>query len=153
MSFLEKEESNPSNFWDWVVGIGLVLAVGGFTVFYQYQVRSSHRRFQEADALFQSRNFKAAEIMYEDLKSAQYLTTADDSTIYARLDTVETAREMLAARVSRSKAKLAAGETAAGLQAISDLAFPELLSEEDKTWVDSVKSAVGTSAAIPATKP
>ena len=150
---LEKEEPKQSSFWDWVVGIGLIVVVGGFTVYYQYQKKSSLSRFQQADVLFKARNFKEAGKMYEELKSAQYLTTADDSTIYARLDTVETAREMLAARVSRSKAKLAAGETAAGLQAISDLAFPELLSEEDKTWVDSVKSAVGTSAAIPATKP
>ncbi len=32
MSFLEKEdEGKPSSVWDWVVGIGLVVVIGGFT--------------------------------------------------------------------------------------------------------------------------
>ena len=146
MSFLEKEESNPSNFWDWVVGIGLVLAVGGFTVFYQYQVRSSHRRFQEADALFQARNFKAAESMYEDLKSAQYLTTANDSTIYARLDTVETAREQQVSLVAQARTQAAAGELPAVRQTLAGIDHPELLPDEDKAWMDSIKSASATAA-------
>ena len=153
MSFLEKEEPKQSTFWDWVVGIGLIVVVGGFTVYYQYQKKSSLSRFQQADVLFKARNLKEAGKMYEELKSAQYLTTADDSTIYARLDTVESVRELLAAKVVKAKAKLAAGDTAVAMQTISDLAFPELFSDEDKTWVDSVKSAAGNPAAIPATKP
>ncbi len=146
MSFLEKEEPKQSSFWDWVVGIGLIVVVGGFTVYYQYQKKSSLSRFQQADVLFKARNLKEAGKMYEELKSAQYLTTADDSTIYARLDTVESARELLAAKVLQSKNKLAAGDTAASFQTISDLAFPELLSDEDKAWIDAVKSASALAA-------
>ncbi len=140
MSFLEKEETKQSAFWDWVVGIGLVAVVGGFTAFYQFQKRSSLSRFQQAEVLFKARNFKAAAKLYEDLKSAQYLTTADDSTIYARLDTVENIREMQAAMIQKCKTKAAAGDSAGINQELSSLPFPELLPLEDSLWLDSVKS-------------
>ncbi len=140
MSFLEKEETKQSAFWDWVVGIGIVAVVGGFTAFYQYQKRSSLSRFQHAEVLFKARNLKAAAKVYEDLKSAQYLTTADDSTIYARLDTVENIREMQAAIVQKCKAKVAAGDSTGINQDLGSLPFPELLSLEDSLWLDSVKS-------------
>ncbi len=139
MSFLEKEETKQSAFWDWVVGIGLVAVVGGFTAFYQFQKRSSLSRFQQAEVLFKARNLKAAAKVYEDLKSAQYLTTADDSTIYARLDTVENIREMQAAMIQKCKAKVAAGDSTGINQELSSLPFPELLSPEDSLWLDSVK--------------
>ncbi len=139
MSFLEKEETKQSAFWDWVVGIGLVAVVGGFTAFYQFQKRSSLSRFQQAEVLFKARNLKAAAKVYEDLKSAQYLTTADDSTIYARLDTVENIREMQAAMIQKCKAKVAAGDSTGIHQELSSLPFPELLSPEDSLWLDSVK--------------
>jgi predicted negative regulator of RcsB-dependent stress response len=146
MSFLEKEETKQSTFWDWVVGIGLIVVVGGFTVYYQYQKRSSLSRFQQAEALYKAGNIKDAGKMYEELKSAQYLTTADDSTIYARLDTVETAREQLTQAVTQAKAKAAAGDTANIHQAVNGLRYPELLSDEDKAWVDSVKSKSAVAA-------
>src|SRR5690606_13208431 len=69
MSFLEKEEPDAkSSLWDWVIGIGLIALVGGFTVFYQYQKRSSTTRFGEADSLFQAGNLKEAGKLYEELK-------------------------------------------------------------------------------------
>jgi hypothetical protein len=146
MSFLEKEEAKQSTFWDWVVGIGVIAAVVGFTVFYQYQKRSSLSRFQEADVLFKARNLKAAAKVYEDLKSAQYLTTADDSTIYARLDTVETIREQQAILIQKGKLMAAAGDSVIIPQIVNALAYPELLSLEDSVWLDSVKSKTDIAA-------
>lgn len=149
MSFLEKEdEGKQSSVWDWVVGIGLVVVIGGFTVFYQYQKRSSLSRFQQADALYKAGNIKDAGKMYEELKSAQYLTTHDDSTIYARMDSIETTRELQALLVSQCKAK-AAAEPAAVREALKAIRYPELLSETDKIWVDSV-NAVSAPAPAPA---
>ncbi len=141
MSFLEKEdEGKQSSVWDWVVGIGLVVVIGGFTVFYQYQKRSSHSRFEQADALYKAGNLKDAGKMYEELKSAQYLTTHDDSTIYARMDTIETTRELQALLVNQCKAK-ASADPAAVREALKAIRYPEILSDEDKGWVDSVMAA------------
>jgi predicted negative regulator of RcsB-dependent stress response len=145
MSFLEKEESEKaSSFWDWVVGIGLVVLIGGFTVYYQYQKRSSTSRFHEADALYQAGNIKDAGKLYEELKSAQYLTTQDDSTIYARLDTIETAQEQQNALVADAKKLAAAGDTAGAATSLQKISHKELLAPEDQAWADSVlgKSAM-----------
>jgi predicted negative regulator of RcsB-dependent stress response len=139
MSFLEKEDGEKaSSFWDWVVGIGLAVVIGGFTVFYQYQKRSSNSRFHEADALYQAGKIKEAGKLYEELKSAQYLTTKDDSTIYARLDTIETAQEQENALVTDAKKKAAAGDTAGIAIGLQKLPHRELLAPEDQAWVDSV---------------
>jgi predicted negative regulator of RcsB-dependent stress response len=139
MSFLEKEDGEKaSSFWDWVVGIGLVVVIGGFTVFYQYQKRSSTSRFHEADGLYQAGKIKEAGKLYEELKSAQYLTTKDDSTIYARLDTIETAQEQQNALVTDAKKKAAAGDTAGLAMDLRKLPHKELLAPEDQAWVDSV---------------
>jgi predicted negative regulator of RcsB-dependent stress response len=141
MSFLEKEDGEKSSsFWDWVVGIGLVVLIGGFTVFYQYQKRSSTSRFQEADALYKSGKYKEAGNLYEELKSAQYLTTKDDSTIYARLDSIETAQEQQNAVVMEAKKKAAAGDAAGTAGELEKLSQKDLLSPEDQAWVDSVRS-------------
>ncbi len=141
MSFLEKEdEGKQSSFWDWVVGIGLVVVIGGFTVYYQYQKRSSKTRFDLADATYKSGHFKDAAKIYEELKSAQYLTTHDDSTIYVRMDSIETAQELQAALVAQLKAKAAAGDLNGILPALQGLRFAELLSDGDKAWIDSVKA-------------
>ncbi|MDQ3000564.1 MAG: hypothetical protein M3Y08_04810, partial [Fibrobacterota bacterium] len=138
MSFLEKEDGEKSSsFWDWVVGIGLVVLIGGFTVFYQYQKRSSSSRFQEADTFYKARKFKEAGNLYEELKSAQYLTTQDDSTIYARLDSIETAQEQQNAVVIEAKKKAAAGDTAGITGELEKLSQKDLLSPEDQAWVDS----------------
>jgi hypothetical protein len=140
MSFLEKEEAEKSSsFWDWVVGIGLVVVIAGFTVFYQYQKRSSTSRFHEADALYQAGKLKEAGKVYEELKSAQYLTTHDDSTIYARLDTIETFQEQQNAYVTEAKKKAAANDTAGIAAQLEKLPYKELLSPEDQAWVDSVR--------------
>src|SRR5687767_3712128 len=94
MSFLEKEESEKSSsFWDWTIGIGLIVLIGGLTFFYQYQKRSSTTRFHQADDLYKAGKLREAGKVYEDLKTAQYLTTQDDSIIYARLDSIEVAQE------------------------------------------------------------
>ncbi|HKP96359.1 MAG TPA: hypothetical protein VJ385_11445 [Fibrobacteria bacterium] len=139
MSFLEKEDGEKaSNFWDWVVGIGVIVLVGGFTVFYQYQKRSSTSRFHEADALYQAGKLREAGELYEQLKSAQYLTTHDDSTIYARLDTIETAQEQQNALILDAKKKAAAGDTVGIAVDLQKLSHKELLTPEDLAWVDSV---------------
>ena len=141
MSFLEKEETKQSTFWDWVVGIGLIIVVGGFTVYYQYQKKSSLSRFKQADEFYQGHHIKEAGKLYEELKSAQYLTTANDSTIYARLDTLETLREAEAAQILKAKDFAGAKDSVnlrLGLEAIP---FPEILSDEDKGWFDSVNAA------------
>src|SRR5687767_10119262 len=103
MSFLQKEEEPQSAFWDWAIGISLILVIGGFTAYYQYQKRYSIKGFQEADSLFRAGAYHKAEGMYEQLKSAQYLTTQHDSVIYARLDTIESVRERQAALISQSQ--------------------------------------------------
>lgn len=139
MSFLEKEdEKESSSFWDWVVGIGLVVLVGGFTFYYQYQKRSSITRFKQADSLYTAGKFREAAHEYEELKNAQYLTTQDDSTIFARLDTIETAGEEEAALVKECKAKLESGDTASARALLSGVRFRELLPPEDQAWVDSI---------------
>jgi hypothetical protein len=147
MSFLEKEDAEKSSsFWDWVVGIGLVVAIGGFTFFYQYQKRTSTTRFNEADALYQAGKFKEAGKAYQELKSAQYLTNHNDSIIYARLDTIETSQEQQNAWVAEAKKAAAAHDTAAVVSELGKLNHKELLAPEDQAWVDSAsgKAAVAS---------
>ena len=140
MSFLEKEDKKPSTFWDWTVGIGLVILVGGFTLFYQVQKRSSMKRFDEADSLFQAGKFRDAIKFYDELKSAQYLTTAHDSIIYARLDSVESMEEREKESVSRLRSKMTVGDTAGVRAELSSQTYHGLLSEADQAYLDSVKS-------------
>ena len=139
MSFLEKEEAKPSTFWDWFVGIGLLVLVGGFTFFYQYQKRVSMKRFQEANALFQAGNFRDASRLYEDLKGAQYLTTSNDSLIYARLDSVESMEDREKEIVNTLRSKKAVGDTAGIRAALSSAIFHGMLSPEDQSFLDSIK--------------
>lgn len=146
MSFLEKEDEKKSPFWDWVIGIGLLVLVGGFTLYYQTQKRSTQRRFAAADTLFQSGDFIAAAHAYEDLKDASYLTTANDSTIYARLDLIETIEESEREAVARLRNRLAAGDVARARQELDTLVFRGLLRAEDQLWVDSVKAALTDAA-------
>jgi len=140
MSFLEKEDKKPSTFWDWVVGIGVLVLVGGFTLFYQFQKRSSLRRFQEADSLFQAGKFQEATQLYDQLKSAQYLTTVHDSIIYARLDSVESMEDEEKEAVSSLRSKAATGDTAGIRAELSATTFHGLLSAEDQAFLDSIKS-------------
>ncbi len=148
MSFLEKEDGGKqSSFWDWVIGIGLVVLIGAFTGFYQYQKRASLGRFQEADALYKAGKFREAGDLYEALKSAQYLTTKNDSTIYARLDTVESVQEQQNTAVIEAKKCAAAGDvTGLGAQ-LGKIPHRDLLNPEDLAWVDSAL------AKAPAAKP
>jgi hypothetical protein len=141
MSFLEKEDEKPSALWDWVIGIGLIVLVAGFTVFYQYQKRYSRESFSQADSLFQSGKFREAANLYQELKNAQYLTTTHDSLIYARLDSVESMEEQEAEAVGRIRSKLAAGDTA-GVRAELEAPFRGLLPAEEQTFLDSVKAAL-----------
>ena len=139
MSFLEKEETEKSStFWDWVVGVGLVVVIGGFTAFYQYQKRSSTSRFHEADGLYQAGKLKEASKVYEQLKSAQYLTTHDDSTLYSRLESIETTQEQQNTLVADAKKKAAAKDTAGIAAELGKLTHKDLLVPEDQAWVDSV---------------
>ena len=140
MSFLEKEATEKSsNFWDWVIGIGLVVLIGGFTAFYQYQKRSSTTRFHQADDLFKAGKLKEAGLIYEELKSAQYLTTHDDSIIYARLDTLEVTQEQQNTLVTEAKKKLDLNDTLGATAELEKLNHKELLAPEDQAWVDSVR--------------
>lgn len=149
MSFLEKEDGEkPSSFWDWVIGIGLVVAIAGFAAFYQVQKKASAARFAEADSVYKSGKLAEAGRLYEALKTAQYLTNQDDSTIYARLDTIETVTEQQNAAVVEAKKRAAAGDTAGLAAQLERMPHPALLSEEDRAWVDSA-SGHGTVAAKP----
>jgi hypothetical protein len=141
MSFLESEDEKKSAFWDWFFGIGLLVLVGGFTLYYQVQKRATQSRFATADSLFHAGDFAAASEAYEELKDASYLTAANDSTIYARLDSVESLEESGRETVARLRMKAAAGDTA-GLRLELDTAeFHGLLESADQFWVDSVKGA------------
>lgn len=140
MSYLEKEgedKDKGSGVWDWVVGIGLVLLIGGFTVYYQYQKRSSASHSKRADSLFVAGDLAAAEKAYEELKNAQYLTAKDDSIIFARLDTIETAKEEGAAQVAEARARLQAGDTAAARSLAGRIRFRALLAPDDQAFADS----------------
>jgi hypothetical protein len=146
MSFLEKEETEKaSSFWDWVVGIGVVVAVCGFTAFYQYQKRSSKARFHAADSLYQAGKLKEAGLVYQELKSAQYLTTHDDSTIYARMDSIESVQELQVATVAELKKKAAAHDSAGTAADLNKLSHKELLGAEDQAWVDSLNGSTAAS--------
>jgi hypothetical protein len=140
MSFLEKEDAKPSTFWDWVVGIGLIVLIGGFTVYYQMQKRMSLKRFHEADSLFQQGKFREASSAYEELKDAQYLTSTNDSIIYARLDSVEELEEREQETVARLRSRFAAGDTAGARAEMQSTKFHGLLGDEDQAWLDSVKT-------------
>jgi hypothetical protein len=139
MSFLEKEDAKPSTFWDWVVGIGLIVLIGGFTLYYQVEKRTSLKRFNEADALFAQGKFREASAAYEELKNAQYLTSKNDSLIYARLDSVDELEEREREMVARLRTKLSAGDTAGARAELSAATFNGLLEEADQAWLDSVK--------------
>ena len=140
MSFLEKEDAKPSRFWDWVVGIGLVVLIGGFTFYYQMEKRMSLKRFNEADALFAQGKFSEARAAYEELKNAQYLTSKNDSLIYARLDSVDEIEERERETVARLRTKLAAGDTAGVRAELSSTKFYGLMEDGDQRWLDSVKA-------------
>jgi hypothetical protein len=139
MSFLEKEDEKPSTMWDWIVGIGLLVLIGGFTFYYQMQKRLSLKRFNEAAALFEAGRFREASRAYEELKDAQYLTSSNDSLIYARLDSVEELEEREREMVARLRSKLAAGDTAGARADLQSTPFRGLLGASDQKWVDSVK--------------
>jgi hypothetical protein len=142
MSFLEKEDEAKSAFWDWFIGIGLVVLVGGFTLYYQMQKRTTQRRFEAADTLFQAGDFAGAARAYEELKDASYLTAANDSVIYARLDSVEELGEREREVVARLRTRLAAGDTTGVRSDLDTTRFSGLLDEGDQYWVDSLKSGL-----------
>ena len=139
MSFLEKEDAKPSTMWDWIVGIGLIVVIGGFTLYYQMEKRLSLKRFNEADALFAEGKYREASAAYEELKDAQYLTSKNDSIIYARLDSVEELEERDQEVVARLRSKLAAGDTAGARAEYQSAKFHGLLGDEDQQWLDGVK--------------
>ncbi len=143
MSFLEKEDGNKSPVWDWVIGIGLLLLVGGFTLYYQYQKRATQTRFQAADSLFNAGDLAAAADAYEALKNASYLTPANDSTIYARLEVVEETRERTRETVARARTLLAAGDTAGAREGLDSVEHPGLLGERDRSWYDMTQERIG----------
>lgn len=141
MSFLEKEDGKQSAFWDWFIGIALVVLVAGFTVYYQYQKRATQTRFRAADALFRSGDFVEAAGAYEALKNASYLTAGDDSTIYARLDTISELQERSRESVARARTLAAAGDVPDARKAIAEVVEPDLLDARDHGWIDSAKAA------------
>lgn len=134
MALLENETEKPSSFWDWVIGIGLLLIVGGFTLFYQLEKKSSRARFAEADRLFAAGRLPEAAHLYEDLKSAQYLTPANDSVLYARLDSIESLREVQTEAMRQARLSLGSGDTAAARASFGRIAEPRLLSPEDSAF-------------------
>ncbi len=112
MSFLDKDgEESQSSFWDWVVGIGLIVIIGGFTAYYQFQKKSSLHSFSTADSLFTKGEFLPAKQHYEKLKTAQYLTSKNDSLIYARLDSIENMQERSKDAAEKAKVALNKGDT------------------------------------------
>ena len=139
MSFLEKEDEKKSAFWDWFFGIGLLVLVGGFTIYYQMQKRATQQRFRAADALFEAGRFAEAATAYEDLKEASYLTAANDSVIYARLDSVEALKEQEVETVARLRTRFAAGDTASARAELDTARFHGLLDTRDQRWLDSVR--------------
>ncbi len=139
MAFLEKEEAPPSAFWDWVIGIGLVVLIGGFTLFYQYQKRSSNQGFNQADSLFHEGKYREAAAAYEDLKNAQYLSTHHDSLIYSRLDSIETMKEQEEEGAHRIKALLSAGDTTAAKKTFASISLRGLADSSVTLYLDSVK--------------
>jgi hypothetical protein len=141
MSFLENDDEKKSAFWDWFIGIGLVALIGGFTLYYQMQKRATQKRFTAADSLFQSGDLVAAAGAYEELKDASYLTAANDSIIYDRLDSIETFEEAERETVARLRTRLAAGDTAGARLELDTLVFRGLLTTQDQFWIDSVKAA------------
>jgi hypothetical protein len=142
MALLEKEDAPASAFWDWIIGIGLVVLVGGFTLFYQYQKRSSGQGFVQADSLFVAGKFKLASAAYEELKNAQYLTSHNDSLIYSRLDSIETLKEQEEEGAHRIKALLAAGDTAAAKQTFQATSWHGLSDSTVQLYLDSVKDVI-----------
>lgn len=142
MSFLSKEDEKPSAFWDWVVGIGLVVLIGGFTIYYQWQKRVSLREFHAADDLFKAGKFREAESAYEGLKNASYLTAENDSIIYTRLDSVRELEERERETLARLRTKVSAGDTAGARAELEAATFHGLLEDEERAWVDSVKAAL-----------
>lgn len=148
MGFLEKEDEKKSAFWDWFIGIGLIVLVGGFTAYYQTQKRATQKRFATADRLFAQGDFLAAANAYEALKDASYLTAANDSIIYDRLDSIETFVEAEREAVARLRTRLAAGDSAGARADFDTLVFRGLLEDDDdRAWLESYKAAV---AAMPA---
>ena len=142
MSFLEKEDGKQSTFWDWFIGLGLLALVGGFTAYYQVQKRATQSRFRAADSLFLSGDFVGAAGAYESLKDASYLTAANDSTIYARLDTIGELEERSRETVARARTLFAAGDTAGARAEIGAVAYPGLLDERDRAWIDSTRKVL-----------
>jgi hypothetical protein len=140
MSFLENEDDKKSAFWDWFIGIGLVVLIGGFTLYYQMQKRATQKRFTAADTLFQSGDFVGAVEAYEGLKDASYLTAANDSIIYDRLDSIETIEESEKETVARLRTRFAAGDADGARSELDTLKFHGLLSAQDQFWLDSVKT-------------
>jgi hypothetical protein len=142
MSFLEKEEETKSAFWDWFIGVGLLVLVGGFTLYYQMQKRTTQQRFQTADSLFQAGDFAGAARAYDELKDASYLTAGNDSVIYARLDSIEELEEREKEIVARLRTRLAAGDTEGARTELDTATFHGLLRERDQRWLDSLKAGM-----------
>lgn len=152
MAFLDKEEGEEkkqSAFWDWVVVVGLIILVGGFTFYYQFQKRSSTARFNQADSLYTAGRFREAGRRYEELKTAQYLTTKNDSVIYARLDSIENAQEREAGLLAQSKSRLAAGDAVGARQAAAQIHARDLLDDADRAWLDSLQGSAKTPSSTP----
>ncbi len=143
MSFLEKEDEKTSAVWDWVIGIGLLVLVGGFTFYYQYQKRYSRERFRQADALFQAGNFRQAATLYNKLENAQYLTTLNDSLIYARIDSIESMEDREKDDLERVRAKLVSGDTAGARAELKADTFRGLLEPADQSGLDSIRKILG----------
>jgi hypothetical protein len=140
MGFLEKEGESQSPLWDWVIGIGLLVLVGGFTFYYQFQKRTSLSSFSQADSLFQVGEFRSAESQYEALKSAQYLTPLHDSLIYARLDSIESMEEADAQAFARIRSRLAAGDTLGAVEDLDAFPFRGLLKTDEREFLQTLKS-------------
>ncbi len=144
MSFLEnEEEKKKSAVWDWIIGLGLLALVGGFTFYYQYQKRSSVDRFAEADSLYQAGDLRAAAKLYEELKTASYLTARDDSVLYERLFAIAELEDEERRLVGLLRARLAAGDSAGVRAEIEAATFRGLLRADEQRWLDSAKRALG----------
>ena len=142
MALLEAEEDKKSPFWDWFIGIGLLVLVGGFTLYYQVQKRSTQERFRSADKLYEAGDYTGAAAAYESLKDASYLTAANDSTIYARLEVIEDLQEREKEAVARLRMRIAAGDLDGARAELEAFTSSGLLAAGDRAWLDSVRAAL-----------
>ncbi len=139
MSFLEKEEARSSSgIWDWVIGIGLIVLIVGFTAYYQYEKKASTNGFDVADSLFVAGDYRMAAEKYEELKEAQYLTPEADSLIYARLDSIRDIQEQDIQVIRDAQERMAQGDSLTAKNLLAAHRFRHVIGKGEQEQLDSM---------------